>query len=94
MKIIAHEHRIGVREEDNIAGRNFPLKIDRTLRQYQPRKKWKKSDESLRPRDAHKPNTGISQQGLNERRIRREAENRGIGPAIIECVDGGLTCKR
>jgi len=70
LEIIAHEQRVGGREEDNIAGRNFPLKINRTLRQYQSNKERKNSGESLRPRDTHKPNTGISQQGLYERRIR------------------------
>src|SRR5450755_510709 len=92
MQIIAHEHGIGGRVEDDIAGWNFPLKINRALWQYQSYQRRKKSGESLR--DTQKPNTGLSQRGLNERRIRFEADDRCIVAAIYECVDVGLTRKR
>jgi hypothetical protein len=64
MKIIAHEHSIGGRVEDNIAGRNVLLEVNRTLRQYQSDERRKKPGESLRPRDTQKPNTGISQRAV------------------------------
>ena len=94
MKIIAHNDRVGGREQDNITGWNFLLIINRSPRQYQSHKKRKKSGKGLRVCDTHEPNTRISQQGLKYWRIRREAENRSIGFVIIERIGGGLTCKR
>src|ERR1700731_3319394 len=94
MKIIAHEYSVDGREQDNITGWNFLLIINRSPRQYQSHKKRKKSSEGLRVCDTHKPNTRISQQGLQDWRIRGETENRSINFAVIERIGGGLTCKR
>src|SRR5436190_10192587 len=93
MKIIAYEDRVGGREQDNITGWDLLLIINRSPRQYQSHEKWKKFSEGLRVRDTHEPNTRISQQGLQDWRIRREPENRSIDLAIIERIGGGLTCQ-
>src|SRR5664279_5457717 len=85
MKIFANQYPGRASDQWHVIGWNYFVQINHTLWQYQSNKIGINTAESLGHWKGHKFNAGISQHGLNTRRIRSADKPNNIDLVFIQC---------
>lgn len=89
MEIVADQDVDSGRDEGDVVRRNVARNIEYALWQCQPDEIRENTGERLRPGKAHEPHPRHSQQGLDDRGIRRTGDPYGIDLAVLQRGDRG-----
>ena len=89
MKIAANQHLARGSDKRHVIGRDSPVNIDNTFRQYKPNELGENAGVGLRHWKSQEPNVRISQQGFDSCRIRRADNPHGIYLVFAQCLDRG-----